>query len=149
MLGKADYGKRAFHLLGGLAGVRVLANCFYDIMGEIPEARKIRDMHPANLEQTRENLSIFLSGWLGGPPLYREKYGAVNLTEVHAHLEIDAADRDMWLFCMEQALNKQVIADDFRTYLLKRFQVPAEKIRTACQERHQGLPSFISSTPKK
>ncbi len=148
MEGKAKYGQEAFQMLGGLEGLRALATCFYDIMAEIPEARKIRAMHPQNLEQTRENLALFLSGWLGGPSLYLEKYGAVNLTDIHAHLEIGVAERDMWLSCMEQALNKQVTDAGLKSYLLKRFRIPAEKIRTACAEKVQGLAVFINSTPR-
>lgn len=134
------YGQKSFQMLGGLEGVRALANCLYDIMEKDPEARKIREMHPANLDQTRENLALFISGWLGGPSLYIEKYGSVNLTEIHAHLDIDGAERDMWLSCMEQALNTLMIEDNLKTYLLNRFKIPAEKIRAACQEKIRGLP---------
>ena len=149
MEAKAKYSKEAFHLLGGVEGLRALANCFYDILREVPKARKIRDMHPENLGQTRENLTLFLSGWLGGPSLYVQKHGSVNLTNIHAHLEIDIADRDMWLSCMEQAIDKQMIAGDLKTYLLERFRIPAEKIRATCQEKLQGLPVFITSNAKK
>ncbi len=134
----------AFHLLGGLEGVRALADSFYDIMTKIPEAREIRNMHPEDLGATRENLTLFLSGWLGGPPLYVEKYGSVNLTNIHALLDIDDAERDMWLSCMEQALHKQPIADELKRSLLNRFRIPAEKIRVTCQERRQGLPACIT-----
>lgn len=95
MEGKAKYGKNAFMMLGGVEGVRALANCFYDIMENAPEARKIRQMHPENLGPTRENLTLFICGWLGGPSLYKEKYGSVNLTDLHALLEINVTERDV------------------------------------------------------
>lgn len=65
MQGNIQDKKEVFHLLGGVEGVRVLANRLYDIMEELPEADKIRGMHPANMEETRENLTLFLCGWLG------------------------------------------------------------------------------------
>ena len=140
MKDKANYNNDAFKLLGGVEGVRALVDCFYDIVSDAPEARKIRNMHPHNLGPTRENLTLFLCGWLGGPPLYKEKFGSVNLTGLHALLEINAADKDMWLACMEQALAQQEIEDDFKKYLLKRFQMPAEKIYTYCQQQFLRSP---------
>jgi hemoglobin len=132
---KARYEKEVFNILGGVEGVRALANCFYDIMDDIPEAQKIRDMHPKNLGPTRENLTLFLCGWLGGPSLYKEKYGSINLTNQHALLPINIAEKEMWLTCMEQALDKQAIENDLKIFLLGRFQVPAEKICAWCQKQ--------------
>jgi len=138
---KVMSGKEAFNMLGGVDGIRALANCFYDIMEVLPEARKIRDMHPKNLESTRENLALFVCGWLGGPSLYREKFGAVNLTELHALLDINVNERDIWLSCMEKALDKQLTDKDLKKYLLKRFQVPAEKICSYCQQQFLRMPN--------
>lgn len=125
----------AFDILGGVEGVRILANYFYDTMSSLPEARKIRDMHPKNIETTCENFTLFLCGWLGGPPLYKEKYGSFNLTGLHSLLKINEADRDMWLSCMEQAIEKMDLEDDLKIRLLERFRVPAEKIRNWCQQQ--------------
>ena len=137
---KAKYGKDAFNMLGGVEGVRALANSFYDIMDDLPEARKIREMHPKDLGPTRENLTLFICGWLGGPSLYKEKYGSVNLTDLHALLDIKITERDIWLSCMEQALEKQPIENDLKKYLLARFRVPAGKISAFCQQQFQRLP---------
>ena len=135
-------------MLGGVEGVRALANCFYDIMDDLPEARKIREMHPENLGPTRENLTLFICGWLGGPSLYKEKYGSVNLTDLHALLDIKIIERDIWLSCMEQALDKQPIENDLKKYLLERFRVPAGKICDFCQQQSQRLPNFGTGIQK-
>ena len=145
---KIKYSEDAFEMLGGVEGVRALANCFYDIMSSTPEARRIRDMHPQNLGPTCEKLTLFLCGWLGGPALYKEKYGAIDLTGLHALLQINEADRDMWLSCMKQALEEQPIDDDFKKYLLQRFQVPAEKICNWCQQQLLQSPQSFISHPK-
>lgn len=55
-------GPDAFNALGGLQGVRTLADNFYDTMTNVSEAKKIRDMHPANLTATQENFTLFICG---------------------------------------------------------------------------------------
>ena len=144
---KARYDRDAFKMLGGVEGVRALANCFYDTMDSMPEARRIRKMHPLNLETTCENFTLFLCGWLGGPSLYKEKYGSLDLTGLHALLKINEPERDMWLLCMEQAIEKQNIEDDLKKYLTARFRVPAEKIHNWCQQQLLQSPN-LQNLPK-
>lgn len=132
--------KSAFELLNGVEGVRALANCFYDIMSSLPEAQRIRDMHPKDIRPTCENFILFLCGWLGGPALYKEKYGSLDLTGLHALLQINEADKDMWLLCMEKALEQQGLEEELQRSLLKRFQVPAEKICNWCQQQFLQSP---------
>ncbi len=136
---KSSYSRDAFKMLGGVNGVRALVNCFYDIMDEVPEARRIRDMHREDLGPTCENLTLFLCGWLGGPPLYKEKYGSIDLTNLHGSLEIGVAERDMWLSCMEKALDRQAVEDDLKKYLLERLRKPAGKICSWCQQQFRPL----------
>lgn len=61
--------------LGGEAAVRRLVDRFYDLMDELPEAYAVRKLHPDSLDGARQSLFEFLSGWLGGPPLYAQKHG--------------------------------------------------------------------------
>src|SRR5690554_3690611 len=58
-----------YQLLGGEPGLRKLANTFYDIMDSLPEAAEIRAMHGGDLDEIKEKLFEYLSGWMGGPPL--------------------------------------------------------------------------------
>ncbi len=138
-----EYKDNAFDLLGGVVGVKILANCFYDVMEELPRARKIREMHPRDLKDTRENLALFLCGWLGGPPLYKEKFGTANLAGIHVHFDINTDERDTWLACMNLAIEKQPIDEKLKIYLNKRFEIPAEKIRITCQQQVNGLPVVL------
>ena len=93
-----------YHLLGGEDGVRQLAHSFYQAMNDTQEVQDIRHMHSENLAAITEKLFEYLSGWLGGPPLYREKYGTICLTEPHKPYNISSAHRNQWLQCMEIAL---------------------------------------------
>lgn len=111
-------------------------------MDTLPKADAIRGMHPKDMKETRENLALFVCGWLGGPPLYIEKHGSLNITELHSLLDINEDDRDMWLFCMEQALEQQPIDDGLKEYLSHRFTIPAEKIRAYCQQQFMRTPSM-------
>ena len=65
----------SYQAAGGHDGIKKLVDCFYDYMDELEVAKEIRDMHPSNLKHSKERLTLFLSGWLGGPRLYQEKFG--------------------------------------------------------------------------
>jgi hemoglobin len=132
-------GDASFQAAGGEAGIRALVDSFYDFMDSLPEARRIRGMHPADLGESRDKLARFLCGWLGGPRRYREKYGPISIPGVHAHLPIGEADRDAWLECMRRAAAEQPHADAFRAYLLAQLAIPAERVRLRCSESRARL----------
>ena len=104
--------------LGGDAAVRRLVERFYDLMDSLPEYSVIRKLHPAALAGSREKLYLFLSGWLGGPPLYAEKYGHPMLRARHLPFAIGLAERDAWLACMKQAMQDCNVEAGMRMGLL-------------------------------
>lgn len=67
--------------MGGESTVRQLVERFYDLMNELETAYEIRKLHAADLTEARNKLFMFLCGWLGGPPLYIEKYGHPKLRQ--------------------------------------------------------------------
>ncbi|MEW6646646.1 MAG: group II truncated hemoglobin [Pseudomonadota bacterium] len=93
-----------YQRLGGAATVRALVQRFYQLMDSLPEASDIRAMHARNLRASEEKLFLFLTGWLGGPPLYVEKYGHPRLRQRHMPFPIDDHARDQWMTCMRQAM---------------------------------------------
>ncbi len=93
-----------FHDLGGADGVEALVREFYHQMDTLPEAKPIRAMHPESLDVAIEKLYFFLSGWMGGPQLYWEKYGHPRLRMRHLPFPIGPNERDQWLLCMAKAL---------------------------------------------
>ncbi|CBL44900.1 putative globin [gamma proteobacterium HdN1] len=95
-----------YELLGGEAGLRKLTHTFYDVMDRLPEAKEVRDMHDGNLDSIKERLFEYLSGWLGGPQLFRERHGSVCITSQHKKFSIGPAERDQWLMCMDVALDE-------------------------------------------
>jgi len=91
------FSDTSFQTAGGLEGIRQLVDDFYKFMDELPEAAGIRAMHKADLTESRDKLTLFLCGWMGGPKLYWDKYGSINIPRDHMHLPIDAHARDAWL----------------------------------------------------
>jgi hemoglobin len=96
--------QRPYDLAGGEEGLRRLVDRFYAIMDSAPEAAGIRAMHGADLGPVSNSLFEYLSGWLGGPPLYSTRTGSVCLTAPHRPFAIGESERDQWLFCMRQAM---------------------------------------------
>jgi len=127
-------GDTSFRTAGGIEGLRRLVDDFYRMMDTLPEAAVIRAMHPDDLTAAADKLHRFLCGWLGGPKLYREKYGSIHIPSAHTHLAIGAAERDAWLLCMERALALQDYPQDFRDYLLRELFRPAEGCRLAAAQ---------------
>lgn len=95
-----------YHLLGGEAILRQLVDRFYDIMASEPLATGIHAMHAADTAEIRQKLFEFLSGWMGGPPLFVEKYGHPRLRARHMPFAIGESERDQWLFCMFKAMDE-------------------------------------------
>lgn len=127
-------GDASFQAAGGVEGLRRLVADFYRMMDTLPEAATIRAMHPSDLSGSADKLHRFLCGWLGGPKLYREKYGSIHIPSAHAHLAIGERERDAWLLCMERALARQAYPREFRDYLLRALFRPAEASRLASEQ---------------
>lgn len=122
------FSDNTYKAAGELAGIRQLVDDFYQFMDELPEAKIIRAMHKSELRESRDKLTLFLAGWMGGPRLYQETYGAINIPRDHAHLAIGEQERDAWLLCMERAIAQQNYSADFGAYLLQQLRIPAERI---------------------
>lgn len=104
-------------LLGGEPAVKKLVDRFYELMDILPEAYTLRKMHGDDLSAINEKLFLFLTGWLGGPNIYMQKYGHPRLRARHLPFPIDQAARDEWMLCMDQALNEQVTDEKLRRFL--------------------------------
>jgi hemoglobin len=118
-----------YALLGGDAAVRALVERFYDLMDLEPGYAGLRALHAPDLALAREKLYLFLSGWLGGPSLYIERYGHPRLRARHLPFPIGVRERDQWLACMEQAMAEQGLDDALRLRLKEAFFQTADWMR--------------------
>ena len=116
-------------LLGGDAGVRRLVDRFYDLIDSAPEAATIRALHATSLKASRDKLHLYLSYWTGGPQTYVERNGHPRLRARHLPFTIGARERDEWLWCMDRALDEQVIPDELRAQLRERVHSLADHMR--------------------
>jgi hemoglobin len=122
-------GDSSYQAAGGESGLRYLVDAFYGAMETLPQAKKIRDMHPKDLTESKDKLARFLCGWLGGPKRYNEKYGSIRIPKAHSHLDIGTGERDAWLLCMKEALKTQPYDAEFKVYLIEQLFVPADRSR--------------------
>ncbi|MCB1856437.1 MAG: group II truncated hemoglobin [Halieaceae bacterium] len=129
-----------FQILGE-QGIRELASAFYDIMDSLPEAAGIRAMHAADLAPMKEKLALYLIGWMGGPPLYEQKYGSVCMTEPHEPYPIGPEERDQWLLCMHRALAETGASEE----LVEMLRTPLYRIADAV--RNSEGPSAAATDP--
>ncbi|MEN0059698.1 MAG: group II truncated hemoglobin [Bdellovibrio sp.] len=118
-----------YTLLGGEEVLRKLTRRFYEIMDTLPEVQSLRQMHPADLSTSEEKLFMFMSGWLGGPSLFVEKYGHPRLRARHLPFKIDKAERDQWMLCMVYAVEDLQIAEPLRSELLHSLLRLADNMR--------------------
>ena len=103
--------------IGGEEGLRALVTRFYEIIDSDPRGATVRAMHKEDLSQVRESLFGWLSGWLGGPPLFIQKNGSPCINAAHKPFHIDEAARDQWLDCMHQAMIDVGIEEKYQEML--------------------------------
>lgn len=101
--------------LGGDAAVRALVDAFYDIIEA--ESPKLRAMLPTKTTGSRQKLYEYLSGWLGGPPLYTDKRGHPRLRMRHLPFTIGQAEADEWMRCFRKAMDSVDVPESVRSFL--------------------------------
>jgi hemoglobin len=135
-----DSPQTPYQILGE-DGIRQLSNAFYDIMDTLPEASGIRAMHAQGLSPMKEKLTEYLTGWMGGPPRYADKYGTVCMTTPHEPYHIGPEERDQWLLCMDRALEQTGASEE----LIDMLKVPMFRIADAV--RNKEGPSSAATNP--
>ncbi|WP_018694374.1 group II truncated hemoglobin [Algicola sagamiensis] len=131
-----------YQMIGEAKGTRNLANRFYDIMETDDAVKELLQLHPMPLDRIREKFYEFLSGWLGGPSLFEEKYGHPRLRMRHMPFSIDEKMRDQWMYCMTRALELEVDNPLLREGLKESFyQLATHMInREVCSIREPKAP---------
>ncbi|RLA41409.1 MAG: globin [Gammaproteobacteria bacterium] len=140
-----DTQKTPYQLLGE-DGIRQLTKTFYDLMDTLPEVKSLRAMHARDLSPMKEKLAEYLTGWMGGPPLYADRYGTVCMTEPHEHYHIGPEERDQWLLCMDRALVETGASEE----LIEMLKVPLFRIADAVRNREgpsasKGNPDILAT----
>lgn len=88
---------------GGEEGVRELVRIFYALIEEDPV---LRPLFPPSMEEPLHRQTLYFIEFFGGPALYTESYGKPFLRFKHRHVVIGPPERDAWLNCLSQAMDK-------------------------------------------
>ena len=94
-----------YALLGGEEGLKAIVARFYALM-DTPEFARLRRLHGSDLSYARTMLFEFLSGWLGGPPLYFQRPERRCVMSAHRRFPIGPREVGEWLACMQRALEE-------------------------------------------
>lgn len=120
-----------YEAIGGDATVRALTARFYELMATLPEGRAALATHPPDLTNAHDRLYDYLTGYLGGPPVYERKYGHPMLRRRHFIAEIGPEERDSWLFCFRRALDETVVHPTLREIIWQ----PVERLAHHMQNK--------------
>jgi len=113
--------------IGGEDGVRRLSETFYDVIEK--HSPHLRAMLPARTDTTRQKFFMYLSGWMGGPPLYERRWGHPRLRMRHMPFSIGDDEAAEWMRCMRTALTETGVEGQLREFLETRFQELALHMR--------------------
>ena len=111
--------KSVYELIGGDEPLRLVTQSFYERVGTDPI---LRPMYPADLEESRRRLFLFLVQFFGGPARYSEERGHPRLRMRHFPFAIDRQARDHWLAHMWHAIDETGIAEPARSMMRDYFE---------------------------
>ncbi|WP_229506836.1 group II truncated hemoglobin [Pseudoduganella rivuli] len=118
-----------YEAIGGELKLREMVDRFYDLMELEPEFAVIRALHPPTTEGSRDKLFWFLSGWMGGPDAFVERFGHPRLRARHLPFPIGTTERDQWLRAMAWAMEDVGIHEELRVRLMQSFYQTADWMR--------------------
>lgn len=112
-----DHMNTPFDRLGP-ENLKLLVERFYDLVFANEE---IRHLFKTDKEVIKEKQRMFLTQFLGGPPLYSEKYGHPQMRARHMPHPISQENAVAWLSCMAAALKTLPVEEELKDELFKRF----------------------------
>jgi hemoglobin len=102
----------------GEENIRILVDRFYDL---VFSHEQIAHLFKTDKELIKEKQRLFLTQFLGGPPLYSQHYGHPQLRARHLPHPINEEDAVAWLSCMSAAITSLTIDESLKDELFKRF----------------------------
>lgn len=102
----------------GADNIALLVEGFYELVFEHPE---IKHLFKTDKELIKEKQRLFLTQFLGGPPLYSQQYGHPQLRARHLPHSIGNDEAVAWLACMNKAIDSLSIEETLKDELFKKF----------------------------
>lgn len=123
-------GISLYERLGGEEKLKELIKTFYHIMATDPFAKDCFLTHEGrDINHSAEKLMMFLSGIMGGPPLYHEKIGHPRLRMRHSPFGIGEKESTQWLYCMLKAMDEVRIDRGLQEEMIPYFRQVTEMLR--------------------
>jgi hemoglobin len=102
----------------GPDNLQLLVDRFYDL---VFEDERISRLFKTDKSVIKEKQRLFLTQFLGGPPLYSNLYGHPQMRARHLPHPIEQEDAIAWLNCMSRAIHALSIDAALKDELIKRF----------------------------
>lgn len=95
--------KSEFDLIGGEKTIIKLVEAFYPRVYSDPD---LSPLFPHGVEEIMRKQKMFLTQFLGGPPLFSQEFGPPAMRARHLRFEITPRQAKAWLKCMEEAMKE-------------------------------------------
>jgi hemoglobin len=89
--------------IGGQETLDKLVHAFYPRVYADGELKKLFE---GDMEEIQRKQRMFLSQFLGGPPLYSEEFGPPAMRQRHLPIEVTSKRAERWLYCMRGAFDE-------------------------------------------
>lgn len=111
-----------YEAIGGAETIARLVDAFYPRVQKHPDLAPI---FPDDIKPVRDKQYLFLSQFLGGPPLYSNRYGSPMLRARHLPHPITPRRAEAWLQCMSEAMDEIGLQGEVRDYIFERLTMTA------------------------
>src|SRR5690606_21080282 len=123
--------KSLYERIGGAETIARLVAAFYPRVQAHP---LLAPLFPEDITPVMEKQRLFLTQFLGGPPLYSEKHGHPRLRARHLPFPITPSRAQAWLSCMEEALDEVGITGPEREEMWGRLVITAHHMINTKEE---------------
>jgi hemoglobin len=106
-----------FEQLGGDQVLEPLLDAFYNNVYAHPMLSPLFD---SEMEEVKRKQRMFLTQFLGGPPLFSMEFGHPMMRARHMRFPITPAHAEAWLGCMEKAMDEIQLTGPLRDYFFER-----------------------------
>lgn len=127
-----------YEAIGGDETIRRLVNAFYARVAVDPDLTPI---FPEDLTETTEKQRLFLTQFLGGPPLYTQQHGHPRMRARHLPFAITPTRRDAWLRNMAAAMDEIGLTGPERAEFFERLTLTAHHMENTPEPSAIALES--------
>lgn len=95
--------KTLYEEIGGHSTIEKLVDAFYPRVYSDPV---LSPLFEGDMEEIKRKQRMFLTQFLGGPPLYSREFGPPAMKHRHMPFEITPSRANRWLSCMKEAFRE-------------------------------------------